>query len=230
MSKGRTQGTGRLFAQELSGDTTGSQIVTDIGAKANSLAEQLWWSEPAFVGIVKAQGVSRIFLFSFPAFDAQSKFTRCVSGLEVVVAPGRLTIKAGRSSYASIKIVQGMFCEYYMLSRKNPALFQKPLNSRVLRNSTKHPFDHLQIFYQSAFNRISKGCTSLASTHRRWLKRPTLCVGPCTFKSSTAFRSLRASSGNGSLRTLAMSKAELLGVKPTTLVSRIGKMGLKKPV
>src|SRR5262249_50546745 len=42
----------------------------------------------------------------------------------------------------------------------------------VLRNSTKHPFDHLQIFYQSAFNRISKGCTSLASTHRRWLKRP----------------------------------------------------------
>jgi len=33
-------------------------------------------------------------LFGFPAFDAQSKFTRCVSGLEVVVAPGRLPIKA----------------------------------------------------------------------------------------------------------------------------------------
>jgi hypothetical protein len=78
-------------------------------------------------------------LFGFPAFDAQSKFTRCVSGLEVVVAPGPLTIKAGGSSYASITIVHGMFCEYYMLSRKNPALFQKPLNFRVLFNSVTPP-------------------------------------------------------------------------------------------
>jgi hypothetical protein len=30
------------------------------------------------------------------AFDAQSKFPRCVSGLEVVVAPGRVIIKAQR--------------------------------------------------------------------------------------------------------------------------------------
>jgi hypothetical protein len=62
-------------------------------------------------------------VWKLEAFDAQSKFTRCVSGLEVIVAPGRLTIKAGGSSYASITIVHGMFCEYYMLSRKNPALF-----------------------------------------------------------------------------------------------------------
>jgi hypothetical protein len=64
-------------------------------------------------------------LFGFPAFDAQSKFTRCVSGLEVVVAPGRLTVKAGWSGYASITIIHGMFCDYGGLSRKNPALFQK---------------------------------------------------------------------------------------------------------
>jgi len=55
---------------------------------------------PSPIGIVKTQGISRRFLFGFPAFDAQSKFTRRVSGLEVVVAPGRLTIKAGGSSYA----------------------------------------------------------------------------------------------------------------------------------
>jgi hypothetical protein len=51
-------------------------------------------SEPAFVGIVKAQDVSRIFLFSFPALDSKAKFPRCVSGLKIVVASGRLTIIA----------------------------------------------------------------------------------------------------------------------------------------
>src|SRR5271165_1005743 len=88
-------------------------------------------SEPAFVGIVKAQGVRRIFLFSFPALDAKAKFPRRVSGLEVVVAPGRLTVKAGRSSYASITILHGMFCKYCALSRKNPALFRKPSHFAV---------------------------------------------------------------------------------------------------
>src|SRR5271165_1126114 len=100
-------------------------------------------SEPAFVGIVKAQDVRRIFLFSFPALDAKAKFSRRVSGLKIVVASGRLTIKAGRSSYASITNIHGMFCEYRMLSRKNPALFQKALDSRVLCNSTEHCFDRL---------------------------------------------------------------------------------------
>jgi hypothetical protein len=82
-------------------------------------------------------------LFGFPAFDAQSKFPRCVSGLEVVVTPVHLTIKASGSGYASITIIHGMFCEYRMLSRKNPALFQKALDSRVLCNSTEHCFDRL---------------------------------------------------------------------------------------
>jgi hypothetical protein len=39
---------------------------------------------------------------------------------------GRVTIKAGGSSHASIRIVHGMLCEYCMSSRKNPALFRKP--------------------------------------------------------------------------------------------------------
>src|SRR5271166_3172845 len=89
-------------------------------------------SEPAFVGIVKAQGVSRIFLFSFPALDAKAKFSRCVSGLRIVVASGRLTIKAGRCSYASVTILHGMFCKYCALSRNNPALFSKTFRFRGL--------------------------------------------------------------------------------------------------
>ena len=53
----------------------------------------------------------------------------------------------------------------------------RPLKSscaegRSASDSTEHSFDQLQILYQSAFNRIPKGCTSLSSTHRRWLKRP----------------------------------------------------------
>jgi hypothetical protein len=39
--------------------------------------------------------------------------------------------------------LHGMFCEYYMLSRKNPAVFQKPLNSRGLRNFTEPSFHRL---------------------------------------------------------------------------------------
>jgi hypothetical protein len=82
-------------------------------------------SEPAFVGIVEAQGVSRIFLCSFPALDVKAKIPRRVSGLKIIVASGRLTIKAGGSSHASVRTVHGMFCEYCMSSRKNPALFRK---------------------------------------------------------------------------------------------------------
>ena len=48
-------------------------------------------------------------------------FPRPVSGLEVIVAPGPLTIKARGSSY-----VHGMFHKYCMLPRKNPALFGEP--------------------------------------------------------------------------------------------------------
>jgi hypothetical protein len=82
-------------------------------------------------------------LFGFPALDAQSKFPRSVSGLEVVVAPGPLTIKVRGSSYARITIVHGIFYKHCMLSRKNPALFQKALDSHVLCNSTDHSFDRL---------------------------------------------------------------------------------------
>jgi len=60
---------------------------------------------------------------------------------------GRLTIKAGRSSYASTTILHGMFCKYRVLSRKNPALFQKPLNFRVSCNSVHHFFDRPLILY-----------------------------------------------------------------------------------
>jgi hypothetical protein len=44
--------------------------------------------------------------------------------LEVVVAPGRLTIKAGGSSYASITIVHGMFWEYYVYPAKITHFFK----------------------------------------------------------------------------------------------------------
>jgi|SRR6516162_5589429 hypothetical protein len=81
-------------------------------------------SEPAFVGIVKAQGVSRIFLFGFPALDAKAKFSRRVFGLKIVVASGRLTIKAGRSSYASITIVHGMFYSITCYPAKIPHFFE----------------------------------------------------------------------------------------------------------
>jgi hypothetical protein len=121
------------------------------------------------LSIIKAQGVSRIFLFGFPAFDAQS-FTRCVSGLKIVVASGRLTIKAGGSSYASITILHGTFCEYYMLSRKNPALFQKPLNFRVSCNSVHHFFDRPLILYWSAFHWISEDCDTIGSKQHPWVE------------------------------------------------------------
>jgi hypothetical protein len=65
-----------------------------------------------------------------------------------------LTIKAGRSSYATITILHGIFCEYGALSRKNPALFRKPSDSRILYNSVHHFFDRLRMLYWSAFNWI----------------------------------------------------------------------------
>jgi hypothetical protein len=65
-----------------------------------------------------------------------------------------------------------MFCEYYMLSRKNPALFQKPLNFRVLCNSIRHFFDRPRILYQSAFIWILQSCDTIDSSHRLRLKRP----------------------------------------------------------
>src|SRR5271166_2744301 len=104
-------------------------------------------SEPAFVGIVKAQDVRRIFLFSFPALDAKAKFSRRVSGLKIVVASGRLTVKAGRSSYASITILHGCSASIASLSRKNPALFRKASDFRVLYNSVHHFFDRPRILY-----------------------------------------------------------------------------------
>jgi hypothetical protein len=57
------------------------------------------------------------------SLDPKAKFLHRVSGLKIVVASGRLTIKAGRSSYASITILHGMFRKYGALSRKNPHLF-----------------------------------------------------------------------------------------------------------
>src|SRR5271165_3440663 len=81
-------------------------------------------SEPAFVGIVKAQDVRRIFLFSFPALDAKAKFSRRVSGLKIVVASGRLTIKAGRSSYASITILHGSSASIARYPAKIPHFFE----------------------------------------------------------------------------------------------------------
>src|SRR5271166_1152414 len=81
-------------------------------------------SEPAFVGIIKAQDVRRIFLFSFPAIDAKAKFSRCVSGFKIVVASGRLTIKAGRSSYASITILMNVLQVLQPYPAKIPHFFE----------------------------------------------------------------------------------------------------------
>jgi hypothetical protein len=53
-----------------------------------------------------------------------SKFPRCVFGLEVVVAPGRVTIKARRSSYASITIVHGSSASIASYPAKIPHFFE----------------------------------------------------------------------------------------------------------
>jgi hypothetical protein len=94
-------------------------------AKAQGCRHALLSKRARVVGIVKAHDVRRIFLFSFPAPDAKAKFSRRVSGLKIVVAPGRLTMKAGRSCYASIAILHGMFCKYCKIIPQKSRTFSK---------------------------------------------------------------------------------------------------------
>ena len=101
-----------------------------------------------------------------------------------------------------------VFCEYYMLSRKNPALFQKPSDFRILYNSIHHFFDRLPMLYWSYFNWISEGCDTIDSSHRLRLKRPAppRSAWVPSFKSSTAFRALaRTAPGIEGLRSVEMT-------------------------
>jgi hypothetical protein len=54
---------------------------------------------------------------------------------------------ARSSTYWMSFSVHGKFCEYYVSYRKNPALFQKPLNFCVSCNSVHHFFDRPLILY-----------------------------------------------------------------------------------
>ena len=57
--------------------------------------------------------------------DAKAKLPRRVSGLKIIVASGRLTIKAGRSSYASIMILHRDVLQVLLVIPQKSRTFSK---------------------------------------------------------------------------------------------------------
>jgi hypothetical protein len=92
-----------------------------------------------------------------------SKFPRCVSGLEVLVAPGPLTIKAGGSSYASIACYPA----------KIPHFFEtlKILAFYAILLCT--PLIACESFMEALLSGFQRFVCRLALPSNRWLKRPT---------------------------------------------------------
>ena len=93
--------------------------------------------------------------------------------LPLVVAPGRVTIKAGGSSYASITIVHGMFCEHCMLSRKNPALFENLKILAFYAILPRTPIIACESFMEALLSGFQRVVCRLVLPFNRWLKRPT---------------------------------------------------------
>jgi hypothetical protein len=91
----------------------------------------------------------------------------------VFARSGRLTIKAPPEHLREYNDPSWHVPQVLQLSRKNPALFRKPSDSRVLCNSVHDFFDCLQILCESAFIWISEDCGTTGCGLRLRLKRPT---------------------------------------------------------
>jgi hypothetical protein len=95
----------------------------------------------------------------------------------VFARSGRLTIKAPPEHLREYNDPSWHVPQVLQLSRKNPALFRKPSDSRVLCNSVHDFFDCLQILCESAFIWISEDCGTTGCGLRLRLKRPAPPIG-----------------------------------------------------